>query len=234
MKKILLFLLFIAQFSQAQQDTTFRKMKTKSFIVPVALMATGTVALGSYFKDGQRSYYQKNFADFRTRLDDISQAAPLGIVFGLDIIGVHGKHTFGEKAVLLIISESIMLATVNGLKYTTDVLRPDGSTFNSFPSGHTANAFLGADMLSEEYGDKSIWYSIGGYSIASATGAMRMMNNRHWASDVLVGAGIGILSSKASYAIYPWLKEKVFKKKNVVFLPKYDGQATLAVFIVQL
>lgn len=234
MKKITLLLLLIAQFSQGQQDTTFRKMKVQNIIVPVAFIATGTLLLGSNFKDNQQSFHQKNFSNFRTRFDDITQTAPQAITMGLDLVGVHGKHTFGEKAVILIISESIMLATVVGLKNTTKILRPDGSNYDSFPSGHTANAFLGADMLSEEYGDKSIWYSIGGYSLASATGAMRMLNNRHWASDVLVGAGIGILSSKASYLIYPWLKDKVFKKKNVVFLPKYDGQATSAVFIVQL
>lgn len=122
-----------------------------------------------------------------------------------------------------------MLGTVNALKYTTDQIRPDNSSANSFPSGHTANAFFGAAVLAEEYKDQSIIYPIAGYTVATATGVFRMLNNRHWASDVLVGAGIGILSAKAAYVVYPWLKEKIGGKnkvKNVVFVPVYDGIST--------
>jgi membrane-associated phospholipid phosphatase len=62
-----------------------------------------------------------------------------------------------------------------------------------------------------QYGDQSVWYTIGGYTVATATGTFRMLNNRHWLSDVLVGAGIGILSAKASYIIYPWIKNRLLK-----------------------
>lgn len=71
--------------------------------------------------------------------------------------------------------------------------RPDGSNNKSFPSGHTATAFMAATMLHKEYGGRSPWYSIAGYSMATVTGVSRMLNNKHWLSDVLVGAGIGIL-----------------------------------------
>ena len=128
-----------------------------------------------------------------------------------------------------------MLGTVNALKYTTDEIRPDNSSANSFPSGHTANAFFGATVLAEEYKDQSIIYPIVGYTVATATGVLRILNNRHWASDVLVGAGIGILSAKAAYVVYPWLKEKIGGKhvpKNVVFVPVYDGVMTGGSLIV--
>ena len=39
----------------------------------------------------------------------------------------------------------------------------------------------------------SPWYAVGGYAVATFTGVMRVLNNRHWISDVLSGAGIGIL-----------------------------------------
>mgnify|MGYP003199246539 CR=1 FL=1 len=64
----------------------------------------------------------------------------------------------------------------------------------SFPSGHTATAFMTATMLTKEYGHISPWIGIGAYSVATATGLMRMANNKHWLSDVLTGAGIGILA----------------------------------------
>ena len=85
------------------------------------------------------------------------------------------------------------------LKHTTRVLRPDGSTRNSFPSGHTAHAFLAASIVHTEFRHKSPWYGIGAYSVASSVAALRMLNNRHWQSDVFAGAGIGILSAHLGY-----------------------------------
>jgi len=72
-----------------------------------------------------------------------------------------------------------MTAIVFTLKNTTNVQRPDGSSYNSFPSGHTARAFVAATFLHKEYGSKSIWYSIGGYTMATAIETFRVLNNRH-------------------------------------------------------
>lgn len=47
-------------------------------------------------------------------------------------------------------------AGVNGLKLTTGVLRPDATNYFSFPSGHTAAAFMAATLLYKEYGFKDI------------------------------------------------------------------------------
>ena len=103
-----------------------------------------------------------------------------------------------------------MAALVNGIKYSTKVERPDGSTSNSFPSGHTATAFMAATILHKEYGlTRSLWYSVGGYAVATGIGAFRVMNNRHWVSDVMMGAGIGILSTELGYAI----SDLIFKDK---------------------
>ena len=88
---------------------------------------------------------------------------------------------------------------------------PDGSTRNSFPSGHTATAFMTATMLHKEYGHRSPWYSIGGYTLATLTGVTRQLNNRHWMSDVMVGAGIGILATEFGY----FLADLIFKEKGL-------------------
>jgi membrane-associated phospholipid phosphatase len=96
-------------------------------------------------------------------------------------------------------SELLMLATVYTLKYSVGESRPDTGQKNSFPSGHTAQAFTAATFLSREYGHKSIWITIGAYTVASTVGVFRILNNRHWISDVLVGAGIGILSTNLVY-----------------------------------
>lgn len=93
-------------------------------------------------------------------------------------------------------SSAIMAAMINSLKYTTRVVRPDGSASNSFPSGHTANAFMNASLLHYEYGDRSFLYSLSGYALSTATALGRQVNNRHWVSDVLAGAAIGIFSAE--------------------------------------
>ncbi|MDR1595298.1 MAG: phosphatase PAP2 family protein, partial [Prevotellaceae bacterium] len=104
--------------------------------------------------------------------------------------------------------------------------RPDGSDRFSFPSGHTATAFVAAEFLHQEYGDKSVWISIGGYGMASLIGVARVYNNKHWVSDIVAGAGIGILSTKIVYWTYPCL-QKTFGKKNkkvqTLVLPGYDN-----------
>ncbi len=101
--------------------------------------------------------------------------------------------------------------SVNSIKSTGNVIRPDGSSNNSFPSGHTAISFVGAEFLWQEYKDVSIWYGISGYLIASGTGFFRMYNNRHWLTDVSMGAGIGILSTKIAYWTLPYVDNKLFK-----------------------
>ena len=60
------------------------------------------------------------------------------------------------------------------VKHSANVTRPDGSNNHSFPSGHTAMAFMAATMLHKEYGTtRSPWYSIGGYTVATATAVSR-------------------------------------------------------------
>ncbi|MFC0185703.1 phosphatase PAP2 family protein [Pseudarcicella hirudinis] len=177
-------------------------------------------------KAEQKEWHEKYLNSFRTHADDYLQYAPQVAVLGLDLVGVKSKHSFADKAGVLLIGSALMVGTTTGLKNLTHVTRPDDSGNDSFPSGHTANAFFGAAVFAEEYGDKSVWYTIGGYTAATATGTLRMLNNRHWLSDVLVGAGIGVLSAKAAYIIYPWLKEKLGKHKpgNVAIVPIYDGR----------
>ena len=120
-----------------------------------------------------------------------------------------------------------MGGTVNIVKNTGNIERPDGSSNNSFPSGHTATAFMGAEFLYQEYKDVSIWYGISGYIVAAGTGYFRMYNNRHWLSDVAAGAGIGILSTKIAYWIHPLIKRSIFKDKestNGIVMPFYNGK----------
>jgi len=86
---------------------------------------------------------------------------------------------------------------------------------------------MGAEFLYQEYKDVSIWYGISGYLVATGTGFLRLQNNKHWFSDVVTGAGIGIVSTKIAYWIHPFVKRNLFKDKEEVsgiVMPFYTGK----------
>jgi membrane-associated phospholipid phosphatase len=137
------------------------------------------------------------------RVDDYLQYAPAVAVYALDWAGVKAKHNFRERTFVMASSHLFMAVSVQTIKHATGRLRPDGSSANSFPSGHTATVFTGVHILFREYKDASPWIGIAGYATATATGFMRMLNHRHWLSDVAAGAGLGILCAEAAYLLLP-------------------------------
>ena len=151
--------------------------------------------------------------DFKTGIDDYTQFFGPAMVVGLKLGGYEGRSDWPRLLSSAAASYAIMAVLVNGIKYSAKEMRPDGSTANSWPSGHTATAFVGASLLHKEYGlTRSPWWSVAGYGVATATGVMRVLNNRHWISDVMSGAGIGIMSTELGYA----LCDLMFKQKGLL------------------
>ena len=239
MKKILLvlFLLTINSLTAQSVKDSVKvdsipqlKFNFKQVIIPAVFIGYGIWGLENHniqlFNTEIREEVTEDI-DKKFTIDDISQYTPAATALGLDALGIKGKNTFKNKAIILSTSYVIMGLAVNVLKRTSSSERPDGSNNNSFPSGHTATAFMGAELLYQEYKDKSIWYGISGYIVATGTGAFRIYNNRHWLSDVVAGAGIGILSTKAAYWLFPTIN-KIFNPKETntrtSFIPFYDGK----------
>ena len=182
--------------------------------VGVPLFVAGIIA-----KSEKKAFRQNDgtkhvlLTEFKTRIDDYTQYFGPAMTLGLKIGGVEGRSDWGRLLASSAMSYGIMAILVNSIKYTSKEMRPDGSSANSWPSGHTATSFAGATILHKEYGlTRSPWYSIAGYGVATATGVMRVLNNRHWVSDVLSGAGIGILSTELAYA----LSNILFKGKGLL------------------
>jgi hypothetical protein len=151
--------------------------------------------------------------NFKTGIDDYTQFFGPAVTVGLKLAGYEGRSDWPRLMASAAMSYGIMAAFVNGIKYTAKEMRPDGTTANSWPSGHTATAFVGASLLHKEYGlTRSPWFSVAGYGVATATGVMRVLNNRHWISDVMSGAGIGIMSTELGYA----LSDILFKGKGLL------------------
>ncbi|WP_291137884.1 phosphatase PAP2 family protein [Flavobacterium sp. UBA7663] len=214
---------------QKKDDT--HDFKFKHLIIPTVLIGYGIIGIESdqlkLFNTEIKEEVNEDI-DEKISIDDFSQYAPALSVYGLNTLGIKGKHNFKDRTIILGTSYILMSTSVVSLKSITKVERPDGSGFNSFPSGHTATAFAGAEFLWQEYKDVSIWYGISGYIIATGTGAFRIYNDKHWLTDVVAGAGIGILSTKVAYWINPWVQEKIFKSKEKnsasVILPFYNGK----------
>lgn len=233
----MLFLVFsFMGYGQTANDTVSKNPGSPTFnykplLIPAVLIGYGVIGLenhqlGSFNKQIREEVRED--IDEKITLDDFSQYAPMVAVYGLNILGVEGKNDLGNRTVIMGTSYLIMSSAVLGLKSLSRIERPDGTSNNSFPSGHTATAFAGAEFLWQEYKDKSFWYGISGYMVATGTGLFRMYNNRHWLTDVAAGAGIGILSTKIAYWINPYLQNKIFspkdKKVSSVIMPFYNGK----------
>jgi membrane-associated phospholipid phosphatase len=207
----------------------FQKPVVKNLVAPTILTTIGLFTLkdqGFLNKRDIKDFFFENIGKTHTNVDDYLAFTPMISVTGLHLSGVNPKNNFYNSTLLFIKSEVLMMGIAYGLKYSTHELRPDSSDYLSFPSGHTAQAFLSATIMHKEFKDKSIWYSIAGYSTATAVGVLRILNNKHWAPDVLVGAAVGILSVNLVYQTHI---HRVFRKKlsNSFLYPfssgKYNG-----------
>ena len=189
----------------APLDTKKSFFKSKGFratIVPALLIGYGATTInanGLYSSYDARTDVRHVFDKYRNHIDDFLQWAPYLEIPAVLLAGVESHSDRVNLALILLKSEAIMLGSVYIVKSLTHVQRPDGSNYLSFPSGHTAQAFLAASIVHTEFRDKSQWYGIGAYTLATSVAAFRMINDKHWESDVIAGAGFGILSAHLAY-----------------------------------
>ncbi len=79
------------------------------------------------------------------------------------------------------------------LKYSVGRMRPDGSSQRSFPSGHASGVFASATVLNRHYGWK---VGLPAFGVASYVAASRLSENKHYLSDVVFGAAIGLTTGR--------------------------------------
>lgn len=139
-------------------------------------------------------------------IDDIGQFVPTAMGLGLNVFTGSARHDWKERLALTVTSAAICEGSVFILKHTIHSTRPDGTDRHSFPSGHAARAFRGAEMVRSEFG----WgWGAGAYAIAAGVGALRIHHHRHLFVDVAAGAAIGFLSTRVAYILLP-LERKLF------------------------
>ena len=229
-KGFILLFLVLSSLGFAQKDLVKdsiklpeNQLKIKQFIIPAAFATYGFISLASpKLNQTTKNEIREDHPNFHSQVDNYSQFAPGVAVFALNAFGIKGKHNWKDAALIYGGSIAIASAFVLPLKAITKEERPDFSANNSFPSGHTAIAFASAEFLRQEYKDTSPWIGYAGYAVATATGVLRMYNNKHFLGDVIAGAGFGIASAKLSYFLY----DKVFLKNGWHFTltPVYNNK----------
>jgi membrane-associated phospholipid phosphatase len=212
-------------------EAGFRTRLWPSMIIPAALVGYGLLVYGDHpyvYNDIDARNDVKSLAKYGSDIDDYLIFSPY-VEFGLLLaFQVKCKNDMLNTGLIILKTEAIMLAATFGLKNLVGRERPyhygqrvegesptgnhaGGDAFVSMPSGHTAQAFAAATIVHREYRHKSPWYGAGAYALATSVALFRMINDQHWQSDVLIGAGIGMASANLVYAthLHRWGRKEV-------------------------
>jgi membrane-associated phospholipid phosphatase len=211
---LLLLLLSVLPIISRAQDTAASSTDSRlrfsadQIAAPVLLSVAGIASM-PHFRFEVRDWRNEHLPGFHTKLDNVLAVSPIFAVYLLDWAGLPAQTDIRNRTAMLAKAEMLCVGTVYGLKYISSEERPDRSDTHSFPSNHTAQAFMAATFLSQEYKSRYPWMPYAAYTLATGVGCLRIANNRHYISDVLVGAGIGILSQKIAYWThqYRWHKK---------------------------
>ncbi len=192
------------------------KKGIKPWLTPVTLIAGGVLLhFSDNIKENVNICFEKNLA-YHGKPDNYIQFAPLAASYILFAAGVQGKNNFGNKTAIAVKSFLLDDFITYQLKKHVNEYRPNGEK-HSFPSGHTSKAFAFAHFMHREYGELSPWYSIGAYSAAATVGFLRLTKSAHWISDVVAGAGIGILSTELIYLTHQYKWDNEHLKRFDIF-----------------
>ncbi len=232
--------LFLVFYTHAQnQDSIATKCSKsknfyKSLIIPAGLITAGGLLLNTPTNNSiQFEARAVTGPDFRTKLDDYIQYMPILQIYAGKQLGFRSKNNTTHQTIQLLMANAIMGGIVQTMKYSFKETRPDNSNNQSFPSGHTALAFTNATLLFQEYKDSNLWYASSGFVFATATGVLRVANNKHYTSDILTGAGIGMASAFLVSYLNPFHSFEIGKKKKTTALiyPQIGNQMGIGMWI---
>lgn len=209
-------------FTPIRQELISKPSPFKAFGVPTLIALPGlTYGIIALHQNEIRNW------DFKARegvlknsflnsphIEDYTQYLPGAALLSLYLFKVKSENRLLESATTFAMNSLLLLGITQGMKYGIKVQRPDYSAYNSFPSGHTATAFALAEWLRIEFSGVSPWIGVAGYAVASSVGVMRVMHNRHWVSDVVMGASIGFLCTNLSFKLKPYIIDPLFQKSK--------------------
>ncbi|MGB7393564.1 MAG: phosphatase PAP2 family protein [Pricia sp.] len=226
-RQITVLLLFFMTANFYAQVDSVRNTPKRSFlqksIVPTAFIASGILLSDSKFEINlHRETRDRVGNDFLYPIDEYTRFAPTAQMYIADLAGVEAKNHWFDQTKNMALSIIITDIITNTMKRHIYKVRPNGADARAFPSGHSSLTFTSAAVLYEEFRDTSPLLAYSGYGFAAVTGSFRMLNNNHYLSDVLAGAGIGILVAKLVYQFDYLFKWNPFlKSKDAMLIPRY-------------
>ena len=212
--------------ASAPVNKPFLKSKLfKAVAIPAVLITYGAITAqgDAGINRDARTFVQKQFRPVSTTLDNTFIFLPYLELGAVALAGVESRNDRINTLLIIAKGEAIMLASTFAIKYIANETRPNKQDDLSFPSGHTAQAFLAASIVHTEFRDNSQWYGVGAYGIATSVAALRMINDKHWQSDVVAGAGFGILSAHLAYLSHRnrWGRKSI--GRDIGMMPAYFG-----------
>ena len=193
-------------FNVFKHDSKFKSC-TKQMILPATLVTIGVYGYNhgsgaNAFNSPAKYIFKETLEGEHIHIDDCLQYAP-----SIAYLSIGGKEKFGKRFLTCAAASVLTWGMIMPIKTKAGEIRPDLQSDNSFPSGHTATAFMGAELLRLSGHSKKI--TIPAYITAVTVGCMRIHNNRHWFNDVIAGAGFGILSARFAYMVVPKEKHRI-------------------------
>ena len=183
------------------QDSVHGAFRPTSLILPGTMLAYGCLkpAIPAIGDLDDRIWNATKEPSGTFHLDTYLQWAPSASIYVLDAFHVKTRHSFRQH--LFIDAGSILITGGGGfiLRKVSERMDRFELKGTQFPSGHTANAFRGAEILRQELKHSHPVWSVSGYLVAGAVGFMRIRGKQHQLSEVLAGAGLGMLSTKLTY-----------------------------------
>jgi len=221
--------------SMADPSTTF---SARQLIIPAALITIGGFGVSNgwleHVNHGVKNRMARLRSDHHMPADSYLRFLPAAANVALSATGLPARHSLRQRLLLTATATAAMAVMAEGAKRTVHERRPDNSDRRSFPSGHAATAFMGAELVRSDYGTG---VGIAAYSVATLVAAMRLYNERHWLNDVLAGAGIGILSARMAYWLLP-LEQRLLgwddQSAAAAVVPTYEPQTQSLGFSVAL
>jgi len=185
---------FVSLFSNLPADV--RRLPTLTN--GIWLGGTGALALAVHSKDRPITQQASESFGLETFLDT-GEPMGSGFVQGGAALGTYLVGRFSNRPDIAVVgadltrAQIITAALTHAVKVAADRQRPDGRRY-SFPSGHSAATFATATVLERHFGWK---VGVPAYAMATYVAGSRLSENRHYLSDVIFGAGIGIVSGRA-------------------------------------
>lgn len=189
-------------------------LKAPAVIIPATFITYGGLrpVINDISKLDNRimSHVHEKYPAFHSNAADYLMWAPSASVYAMDVLNVKTAHNFKQHLLLDAGSLAVTGALGFGMRILTRNIKSFNTDSTQFPSGHTANAFRGAEIFHQELKQKNNLLSYSGYVVATAVGVLRIYQKRHYFSQVVAGAGLGMLSTKLTY----WIFDKITRSKD--------------------